>query len=722
MKKNIFLTLLIVMMFSLVTISAYAKTVEYSYSAETAEEWTVTETKTGSIANLKFEESGIIYRAWTGEVIAIYDKEIFEGIEYSITLKNSSGKTGNAMFVYFNYQDANNYYCFYLGGAKESNPVNLIKCVDGKKEPIVEKPYPNYNIFDAAIPFKIICSNGNIKVSATNSEGTKVLFDVDDSTFVTGKIGIGVKNAYGNFTDISVKGTVNSYMKVTDTTPENEATDVSNDVQPVINFDKELEPSTVTNESIYVLANEERLETDEYDVTPVGNSANVFINEVKDNTLYQIVVTTDVQSVDEEPLQNEYTLSFETYKGSDYMEYNYNYQNASEWIPSSTKGFAVSEDGASSTAWDCDFNAVLNSYIFRDEITYSVKFTNSGGAASNAVKMLFNYVDSSNYYCVNIGGTKDGAYPMTLQKYVVGTRTDLGEATVSNGAVIKIHYKNNKIRIYAGDELKIEVQDSEYTSGRIGVGAKATVGTFKNIKVVGFGKNVQLKTTDESTISNGDTHIPLECIAELVFNFPLKAGKVTKKNIYVTENSQKLPEESYEIELKDGDKKIVVTFKNKLKEKTEYSIEISEEVVSAEYEVSLLEQERSIKFTTQPPIHDVQSSSAKYYDAQSGTYNEVGDISQMGGKDIKFSISVKNNGSESQSFAISAMIVQPDGEIIGAKYYATNLAAGAEFEKDMDDTDNTISVPQTVEAGAKLIYFVWDSFTNMISLYPSGEF
>ena len=716
MKKNIFLTLLIAVMSSFMTISAYAKTVEYTYSAGTAEDWTVT----GKSENVTFEENAIIYGAYSGTFAAIYDEEIFEGIEYNITLENNSSKSGNIMVVYFNYQDANNYYSFTIGGAKESNPVKLIKMSQGTKTEL--DIYENYVINYAARPFKVVCKNGNINVSVTDSNGTTELFDIDDNTFTSGYFGIGGTNAKSKFTSISVTGTVNSYMKVTGTTPQNEATDVSNDVQPVINFDKELEPSTVTEESVYVLANEEPLETDEYYVTPMGSSVNVSINEVKDNTLYQIVVTTDVQSVDEEPLQKEYILSFETYKGSDYMEYNYDYQNASEWVSSSATGFAVSQDGVSSTAWDSNFNAVLNSYIFRDEITYSAKFTNSGGAASNAVKMLFNYTDSSNYYCVNIGGTKDGAYPMTLQKFVGGTRTDLGQATVSNGAVIKIHYKNNKIRIYAGDELKIEVQDSEYSSGRIGVGAKATVGTFKNIKVIAFGKNVQLKTTDESTISNGDTHIPLDCVAELVFNFPLKAGKVTKENIYVTENSQKLPEDSYEIELKDDNKKIVVTFKNKLKEKTEYSIEISEEVVSSEYEVSLLELDRSIVFTTKPPAYDVQSSSAKYFDSASGQYAEVNDISQMGGKDIKFNISVKNNGNAQQSFAISAMIVQADGEIIGAKYYATDLAAGAEFEKDMDDSDNTISVPNTIEAGAKMVYFVWDSFTNMISLYPSGEF
>jgi len=708
--------MLIAIVCSVVSVSA--KTVEYTYSAETAtDDWTAT----GKTENVAFGENGIIYDVYAGVYSVIYDKEIFEDIEYNVTLENKSAGSANEMIVYFNYQDADNNYSFTIGGAKESNPVTLIKTESGVKTTLAV--YPHYSINYNPKPFKIICKNGNINVTSTDNSGTTELFNVDDSTFTSGCIGVGANNARSSFTAISVSGTVNSYIKVTDTTPAENAVNISTDIQPIINFDKELYTDSVNEDSVYVLENDVRLLPDAYSVSCDGSSVNVLIHDIKENSCYKIVVTTDVKTADEETLQSEYILKFETYKGEDYMEYNYSRDRTDDWDADGSSYFITGETGISSNDYGAQFNAILNAYMFRDEFTYSMNTYNSARGTTNAAHIFFNYTDASNYYCVTMGGNSDfNNCPLSLSKCVGGTIAELAGTTAPSGALVEINYKNGKITVSVNGIVKMEAEDDTFTNGFVGVGISKTSGKFENIGIKGFGKNVQLKLTEESNIVNGAENVAVDTDVELVFNRALKYGTAGKDNIRITEGSKEMPADEYDLTVSDDNTRIFISFKNELKEKTVYFIEISEAVISAEYGVGMSESERSISFRTQPPIYDVQSSSVKYFDVENGVYTEVEDISQMGGKDIKFNISVKNNSSKSQSFAISAVVVQPDGEIAGAKYYLANLASGEEFKKDDENTDNTITIPQGIEAGAKMIYFVWDSFTNMITLYPSGEF
>lgn len=716
MKRKALFTSILALMMSFSIMTAQAKETEYIYSVDTAQtDWTLS----GVTDYISFADNGIIatnYKSFS----AIYENEIFESVEYNITLNNKASKTGNALIVYFNYQDTANNYYFLIGGAKTDNPVKLYKTVEGEK--ILLDEYAHYNINYSARKFKVVCEGGNIQISVSDSNGITELFNVNDDTFKNGKIGIGGNNASGEFTKISAKGKVNSYMKIVALTPEADATEVEVDTAAVISFDKELDGETVNNKSIYVLEDENGISEDLYSVTADYDTVTVELKQMNEGTKYTIVVTTDVKSIEDEALASEYRYSFHTTRGEDYGEYLYNYENVSEWVCTSPEKLTASETSLASNAWDAKFNAILNSYIFRDEFKYSLNYANSGGANSNSVQIYFNYTDADNNYYINVAGTKDGEYPMKLFKTQGGVKSDLGEATVKNNVPLRIEYKNGRIRVYVSDELKIEAEDTTFTSGRIGIGVQATVGTFKNIKAEGYRDNVQLNFTDESNTFNSQTGVELDHVVELVFNYPLKSGEVKKGNIYVTKEDTQMADGDYDISLSEEKTKIIITFKEKLEEKTYYSIVFTEDIVSSEYGVSLLSKDRTITFLTKPPVYDLQSAQMKYFDPTSGEYTDVTDISQMGGKDVKVNISIKNNGDSSQTFAVSAMLVQPDGKIVGTRYYFDELNAGEEFNKTDSDSDNVIFVPSDIAEGSKLVYYVWDSFTNMISLYPSGEF
>ena len=108
MKRNIVITTILTAVMLLSSFIADAKEVNYTYSSDTAaDEWLVN----GKSENVSFDDTGIIYSAYSGTFSAIYEG-IFEDTEYSLTLENQSGKSGNAMHVYFNYQDEGNTYYF----------------------------------------------------------------------------------------------------------------------------------------------------------------------------------------------------------------------------------------------------------------------------------------------------------------------------------------------------------------------------------------------------------------------------------------------------------------------------------------------------------------------------------------------------------------------------------------------------------------------------------
>ena len=129
MKKSIILTSIIAIVFSLMSVSVSAKTVEYTYSAETAaEDWTVT----GDTAYCEFSDSGIRSSDWK-KFKAVLNGYIFEDeFTYSVKAYNTAGGSSNAALILFNYVDESNYYCVELGGnaADRSNsPLTLSRCV-----------------------------------------------------------------------------------------------------------------------------------------------------------------------------------------------------------------------------------------------------------------------------------------------------------------------------------------------------------------------------------------------------------------------------------------------------------------------------------------------------------------------------------------------------------------------------------------------------------------
>lgn len=383
------------------------------------------------------------------------------------------------------------------------------------------------------------------------------MFDVEDNSFNSGKVGLGTGSdaVYGKFTNISVKGNVDNYLRIIETTPNNDDIGVPLNTSIELKFDRNIDPITVNENSVYFFENEDRLVlNNDYSLLVQNDKLAVDVFERKENTNYKIVVTKDLKSLEDgNSLKDEYIFNFETYKGDDYITYEYSKDKIADWEISDLSKLVIEEDCVRSNAYDAKSIIMLATYRFRDEFTYSAICTNSAAASSNMLHLYFNYIDSKNHYDLSYGGSNVGENLITLSKTIGGVKTVLGTSIQGNNKKIDIKYKNGVINVYSDDVRIFDIMDTSLISGRIGMAIDNTLGKFSDISIVGFGDDVRLKVANKNF---GDNNVPVDTRAEIDFNYSIKKECINKENIYVTENEKQISKDLYEIISEDNNKRI----------------------------------------------------------------------------------------------------------------------------------------------------------------------
>jgi len=145
--------------------------------------------------------------SWSDTQEAVYE-QVFGG-SYSFRVEIDAQLTSshwNAARLLWNYQDSANYYELIIGNGSlgdEAN-VSLSKIVNGvRTDSIVDSV--NYLIGGKKTTVQITAANGHISVHALQGSTVTPLFvNVADATFLSGKIGLGMRSSIVDFDNVRV--------------------------------------------------------------------------------------------------------------------------------------------------------------------------------------------------------------------------------------------------------------------------------------------------------------------------------------------------------------------------------------------------------------------------------------------------------------------------------------------------------------------------------------
>ncbi|CAG7610527.1 hypothetical protein PAESOLCIP111_01252 [Paenibacillus solanacearum] len=135
-------------------------------------------------------------------------------------------------------------------------------------------------------------------------------------------------------------------------------------------------------------------------------------------------------------------------------------------------------------------DAIYEGRTWSGDYSYQADVRSFGSSSGNRQHLYFNYVDASNHYYVDIGAT--AANDVFLKKKVGGVVTVLGTYSgayplTSTKATIQIEYVTGGSITVKGTKdnvtttLFAAVQDSTFTSGKIGVGIRGSNAKFDNV-------------------------------------------------------------------------------------------------------------------------------------------------------------------------------------------------------------------------------------------------
>ncbi len=129
---------------------------------------------------------------------------------------------------------------------------------------------------------------------------------------------------------------------------------------------------------------------------------------------------------------------------------------------------------------------ILKDQNYKD-VTISVQFKAISGSMDQAGGIIFRFVDADNYYVLRANALEDN---VILFKYVKGARTGIASAAapVSSGTwhTLKVVAKGESIQGFLDGKLVINVKDSTYNEGLVGLWTKAdSITYFDNFSVEG---------------------------------------------------------------------------------------------------------------------------------------------------------------------------------------------------------------------------------------------
>ncbi len=393
-----------------------------TYGDTLPEGWSGDTANIATLGGWAYQHSG---SGWGKNTVVVYDDIDWTGdLTYTSRVNNSGSTAGVSSYLYFYYNDANNYYAAKFGN-DEATGITLIKSVNGEVTELARSE--NYIKPQNGTWFTITVTDDGISMTShdNNSDVITTHFEnVRDASFTSGKIGFGWDGDAAWFSEVSARG---YSLTEADPTPPVEITPTS-----------------------YTLTYGDTL--------PEGWSGDT---------------------------ANIATLG------------NWAYQH--------------SYDG-----WGKNTVVVYDDINWTQELTYTSRVNNSGSTSGVSSYLYFYYNDANNYYALKLGN--DEATGITLIKSVNGIVTELARSssyakpqegtwytiTVNADGISVTSHRNGSEEITTHFE---NVQDTSFTSGKIGFGWDGDAAWFSGLSARGYSAAAGNIPTDEPQPSPSDEPI-----------------------------------------------------------------------------------------------------------------------------------------------------------------------------------------------------------------------
>lgn len=179
------------------------------YAAEQMEWiWNKTDTEAFHVSGSMTVDGGTMHNDWEhGKSRAVLGTYIWEDAAVNLKLQNGGNSSGSEVWVLVNMQDENNYYYVSFGGGTDSCPA-IWKKENGGYEKLSQ----------AVVPFDLFNNPRNIRVESSKGEisayfGDELLVSAQDSTFLTGSVGLETWNSVLYMKEMRVTGSADKTDK-----------------------------------------------------------------------------------------------------------------------------------------------------------------------------------------------------------------------------------------------------------------------------------------------------------------------------------------------------------------------------------------------------------------------------------------------------------------------------------------------------------------------------
>lgn len=412
----------------------------------------------------------------------------------------------------------------------------------------------------------------------------------------------------------------------------------------------------------------------------------------------------------------------------DVAAYTYNFSSRdktdSDWDISFTKGTVSYTDG----------NGLYSTELLRGRAIspmsvsgdYSVTMT--GSKSYNRFRLYYCFTDDSNTYYVDVEPTqvsikrvKDGKETTIAPAKTIGFTTN-AEVDV---AVIYSAANGVSVLVKSGDKTVYpitNIKDNTFTSGKFGCGIWDTPGYLKGMVLSRY------LLPDDSAFDHRD--ISVDKPIEIGFNYMIEEDTLNADKIGLYRSAD--DSEIALREVKADGKKIILTPRETLDYKTQYTIRIDREACSVKNSSAGLMSDVDIAFRTEANVIDVTEFYGKAGDASvfsqdmsvyNGTYTSDADLGSMTGQNVDVYLKIKNSAAGTKNARVIVSLLNAGGETVETRTVATTLSANRELYVGKDGASVTaiplgsFSVPDHLGEGARFRFVVLDH-DKLNTLYP----
>ena len=453
-----------------------------------------------SLNSASIENGRLKLENWGGDARAIYDAKVAGGrYEYSINLNVSSGDEWGYIYLFFNYQDANNTYYVKLD-RRDTNVVSLRKIVKGT-DSLIKTYSGSYRINDWTFPTIKISYDGtsSITVTASKNNVETVLFDnVQDTSLKPGKIGFLSRYSTGLFDNLKLS----IHKTIEQINPPSDLHVVLKDSSSIrLGWSAPSSGAQAAGYNVY--RDNVKIATvndTSYTVTGLQPTTNYgFMVKAKDE-IGNLSAPTAVLTARTSPLPGELDLSFAE---------NFNGTSLTGWTVSNPTTVKLNSGKLQIGNFEASASAIYTGSTYYNQVKFNLDLSAVGDAVSNCSMILFNYVNNQNYYAVvNKGDNYNG---VRLIKVASGTKTVLASVPDYNinWAKVEVSYNRGKITVKSTKSgtttvLFDALEDAAHTYGKIGFASEWNMVNVDNLYV--YGRSIASIADISAKVKSGESY------------------------------------------------------------------------------------------------------------------------------------------------------------------------------------------------------------------------